>query len=250
MNRLLTFVIVAASLAFTSRSEAANFLIDFGNDASFRGLNVSNPDSNGNHWTSVWSGAFYENIVDTTGAATQVDFGFDGSLVGGTDSFNGPAGVTDAGTLQTDAQNAQVDAVALGDLGGSLEAAFDFYVSSRFQIQELDLGQTYDLEFFGSHKYNNDNVTRYSVYSDPGFSDLVATADLEVGVNENHNQDMTATLSGLSPAADGILYVEFVGANGGDGYLNALSITEAIPEPSAAGLCLLAMSFALRRRTS
>ena len=108
---------------------------------------------------------------------------------------------------------------------------YDYYVNSRFQIQGLNPGLTYTLTLFGSHKYNDNNTTRYTVYSDSTYSVPVASADLVVGVNDAHNQDTVAVISGVSPQASNILYIGFAGAGGGSGYLNALQIT-AVPEPS------------------
>lgn len=235
----LIAVLAFLSLAACSRAQTA-VLIDLGNDSSYRGLNATNPDSNGNHWTSVWSGAFYEDLIDKTGAATSIDFGFDGSLVTGTDSYNGPAGATSVETLMDDVFFTEIDEESLGDLGGSLEAAFDYYVSSRFQVQQLSPSKLYDISFFGSHKYNDagavpDNVTQYRVYSDDTYSNLLASVDLEVGVDGDHNQDEIATISGIAGPTNpnNIFYVEFVGASGGHGYLNALKIEEVGDAPPA-----------------
>jgi hypothetical protein len=90
-------------------------LIDFGNDSSYNGAAVVNPDGNGNYWNSVWSGAFYADLVDAANQATPVDVGFDAD--GGTDSFNGPAGA--------------VNAAALGSLGGATNAVNDYYVDRQ-----------------------------------------------------------------------------------------------------------------------
>lgn len=235
--RLVMAMAVVAGLAATAAAQT--ILIDIGNADSFRGVSTPSPDSNGNYWTSVWSGAFYPDVVDINGNATQVDFGF--SSAAGTDSYNGPAGPTDVGTPASNVPNTDIDAAALGNLGVK-EAAFDFYVSSTFQIQGLDLAKTYDLTLFGSHKFNNDNTTRYTIYTDGSFSTPVTSADLLIGVDADHNRDTVATLSGLSPQADGIIYVGFAGANGGSGYLNSLQIS-AVPEPTS--LLLLASGLGL-----
>ena len=216
-----------ALLLVASAASAQPVLIDFGNDSSFRGLDVANPDANGNSWTSVWSGAFYPNLIDSTGAPTTLDLGFDGSPAG-TDSFNGPAGVTSSATLNDDVLFTDIDSAALGPIGGALDAAFDFYVSGRVQSQQLDPTKVYDLNFFGSHKFNTDNITSYTIYSDPGYTNVLATVDLEVGVNADHNRDTLATISNLpGPSNDNnIYYLEWEGSNGNSGYLNALSIEE------------------------
>ncbi len=241
---------IAVGLAIVGGLAAAagaqTILLDLGNSSSFRGVNVTNPDVNGNHWNSVWAGAFYPNIVDIDGNATPIDFGF--SSDGGNDSFNGPAGVTSIPPTAAEIAATDIDAAALGNLGVK-EAVMDFYVNSRFQIQQLDPTKRYNITFFGSHKFNNDNTTRYTIYTDDTFTTPVASADLLVGVDNAHNRDQTVTISNLAPQASNILYVGFAGANGGNGYLNALQIT-AIPEPGAMLLlaCGTALIFAVRRR--
>ncbi|TWT77249.1 hypothetical protein Pla123a_19060 [Posidoniimonas polymericola] len=226
-----------------SAVQAESWLIDLGNDASYRGASTPSADANGNYWTSVWSGAFYQDLPNSDGVTTAVDFGF--TTPGGTDSYNGPAGATDGGQPPS---NSVYDAAALGDLGVD-EAVYDFYTNSTFQIQELQVGGLYDLTFFGSHKYNGNNTTRYTVYTDASFTTPVASVDLVVGVDDLHNQDTVATLSGVSPAADGILYVGFGGAGGGEGYLNAIQLT-AVPEPASLALlaALCAPIWPARRR--
>lgn len=220
-------LVVAVTTVIASPASATKILFDLGNDDSFRGADTASPDVNGNHWNTVWSGAFYSDVVDTTGTPTAVDFGFSASA--GTDYFNGPSGGT------ADPTATVYDAVALGDLGVD-EAVYDYYVNSAFQVQQLDPAKTYDVVFYGSHKFNNDNVTRYSLYTDSTLATEVAGVDLLVGVNADHNQDQVATLAGVSPQPDGILYVAFAGASGGNGYLNAFSVTEVIPEPTSFAL--------------
>ena len=77
-------------------AKAQTVLVDFGNNTSFRGASVVNPDSKGNHWNSIAPGAFITNLIDTKNNATTIDLGFDTPV--GTDSFNGPAGVTSYST--------------------------------------------------------------------------------------------------------------------------------------------------------
>jgi hypothetical protein len=211
---------------------AQTVLIDFGSNTSYRGLSVQNPDANGNFWNSLQPGLLYNNLVDIQNNPTTIDLGFDTPV--GTDSYNGPAGPTDETTLTDNVLFADIDAAALGNLGGALEAAFDFAAGPsladnrvRFQIQELDPAKKYALTFFGSHKFSNDTTTVYSVYSDSTYSTVVGTASLDVQdpvMPWLHNRDMVATISDLSPQADNILYVEFVGSTGNLGYLNDMQI--------------------------
>jgi hypothetical protein len=118
----------------------------------------------------------------------------------------------------------------------------------------LDPAQTYKLTFFGSHKFNTNNTTTYSVYTDNTYTTLVSSIDLLVGVNNLHNRDRVAVLNNIAPQTGNILYVQFLGAGGsGDGYLNSLAI-ETVPEPSTAvtlvgGVSLL-LGLRRQRRTA
>ncbi len=196
-----------------------SILIDLGNDASYNGASVANPDSNGNFWNSVWAGAFYPDLVNTSNIATQVDFGFD--LAGGTDNYNGPAGA--------------IQSAALGALGGATNAVNDYYTSSRFQIQGLNPYRHYNLTFFGSHKFSVNDTTLYSVFSDGAYTQLVARVGLQVQVPESpslHNSNTVAMLTNLVPHAGNILYVQFEGNDGDVGYLNAVKLDVYIPDPT------------------
>jgi hypothetical protein len=247
---------MGAGLAVSANAQQT-VLIDFGNDNSFRGVSVPAPDQNGNYWNSLFPGLFYVDLVDEDNAPTTIDFGF--STPVGTDSFNGPAGVTSfPDPTPAEIAATDIDEAALGKLGVKT-AAIDFAASpggsdnrTRFEIQQLDPAKTYNLTFFGSHKFSDADTTIYSVYTDNTYTTLVDTASLNVqtpGSPHLHNRDTVATLSGLAPQASNILYVEFVGTNNNLGYLNSLQIT-AVPEPSS--LLLLAggigLSFGFRRR--
>jgi hypothetical protein len=161
--------------------------------------------------------------------------------------------------------NTDVDTAALGNLG-VLHAAFDYAASpgpdatgnmaanlTRFQIQQLDTAKTYTLTLFGSHKFNTDATTVYSVFNDNAYSSLIGTASLDVhqpGSPHLHNRDTVATIGGLVPDANGILYLQFVGATGAQGFLNSMQIT-GVPEPSSLMLLVggaAGLVFALRRR--
>jgi hypothetical protein len=247
----LTVVVLAVLLAFGLASVApaygATILVDFGNAISWRGVSTPSPDVNGNYWNSVWSGAYYPGLKDTSGNTTAVNFGF--SSAGGTDSYNGPAGVV-LGTPPTAAEIAatDIDAAALGNLGVK-EAAMDYYTNSTFEIQGLDPAKKYNLTFFGSHKFGG-VTTVYSVYTDNTFSTLVNSVNLDVtngAMPWLHNRDTVATLSNLSPQMFNILYVKFEGINQTEGYLNALQIQE-VPEPATLALLLAGGLLARKRR--
>lgn len=247
---LSTGFVVAAGFAFAPAAQA-EVLLDFGDDVSFRGVAVTSPDSNGNTWNSVRPGVFYPDLLDTNGDPTTIDFGF--STGAGTDSFNGPAGATSNPVTAAEITTADgaINNAALGNLGIA-EAAIDFVASSggvaRFEIQQLDPTKLYDITFFGSHKFNADNTTVYRIYSDNTYTTLVDSATLEVGVGSAHNEDTVALISAVAPQDANILYVEFEGATGNSGYLNALSVAEFIPEPASASLASVGALLMLRRR--
>ena len=219
-KQILSFAVVCL---LASTVSAQTWLIDIGSNDSFRGASVVSPDTNGNHWTSVWAGDFFVDIVDIDGVATDLDFGF--SSDGGNDSFNGPAGDT---TVNGPADSVY-DSMALGNLGVD-EAVYDFYVNSTFQIQQLNPESTYNITFYGAHKFNNDATTRYTLYTDDTFSVEVTSVELMVGDQNgpNHNEDMTVTMEGVSPQVDNIFYIGFEGANGLNGYLNCLQIEAVV----------------------
>lgn len=174
VDRIGKFALVATLTwcwGVAETAQAGSVLIDFGNNNSFRGTNVVNPDSNGNYWNSVWSGAYANNMLDKTGAATTIGLGF--STAGTTDYYNGPSGASQSLAAVS------IDASALGDLGIAA-AAYDYYASSTFVIQGLNTGKTYNLTFFGSRKYSTDAATIYTVYTGSNYATAVTSVSLNV----------------------------------------------------------------------
>ena len=250
-------LVIGACLAMSAGAQT--LLIDFGRgapDSSFRGVTVPNPDPNGHTWNSLIPGPFYGGLVDWNGAATTIGLGFTTGV--GTDSFNGPAGVTSNPPTAAEIAATDIDAVALGNLGVK-EAAMDFAASpgglnnnTRFDISGLDPLKTYTLTIFGSHKFSDDDRTVYSAYSDAAYTTLLGTTSVLVqtpGMPWLHNRDTLVTLSNLSPSAGGVLYINFVGSNGNQGYLNDFQLT-GVPEPSSLLLLVssLGLVFGARRR--
>jgi hypothetical protein len=247
-------VALVSGFGVIGSANAATILVDFGNNASFRGATVTNPDQNGNNWNSLTPGAFYSNLVDTTNTATTIDLGF--STPVGTDSYNGPAGPTSNWPLSpAEIAACDIDQTALGILGVKA-AAVDYAAEKncRFEIQQLDPLKKYNLTFYGAHEFSADDATRYSIYSDNTYTSLVASGTLLIqqpGMPWLHNRDTTLTLSDLAPQTSNILYVQFTGDSGvgdGFGYLNSMAISEVVPEPSALAMCGLAALLAARRR--
>jgi hypothetical protein len=252
-NHLKSIFAFAGVIFLSASSGKAVVLIDFGNAASYRGASVVGADANGNFWNSINSGVYWSNLNDITGAATTVDFGFSGG-VGGTDSYNGPAGATSNPLLASEIAATDIDSVALGLLGGAKEAAMDFYngTNMRFEIAGLNPGQQWTLKFFGSAKWTADATTIYSIYDNSAYTGAaLGTASLNIRNSSSgwlHNRDTVATLT-VTPNANGAVYVNVVGSAGGRGYLNAMSV-ESVPEPSVASLLTLGSMalLALRRR--
>jgi hypothetical protein len=254
-------LMLGAGLAVSATAETV--LFDFGNSNSnsFRGVSVPTPDLNGHYWNSLQPGLFYAapTLKDINNVATTFQFGFDGTPVG-TDSFNGPAGAIAGFPKPTaaDIANTDIDAAALGNLGIK-EGAIDYANSigggqdARFQLQGLDPAKSYTLKLYGSHKFSTDDATVYSVYNNDTYTSLIGQASLNVqtpGSPNLHNRDTVATLSGLVPAANGILYVKFIGANGAEGYLNSMQVT-SVPEPTTMLLlvsCVAGLAVGFRRR--
>jgi hypothetical protein len=246
---------IGAGLAISATAETV--LVDFGSNTSFRGVSVPNPDAKGHYWNSLTPGPFFPALIDIANTPTTVALGFDTPV--GTDSFNGPAGVTSfPNPTPAEVAATDIDTVALGDLGVK-EAAIDFAASpgglnnnTRFQIQGLNPAEKYTLKIFGSHKFSDADTTIYSIFSDATYTNQVATASLNVqtpGSPFLHNRDQIATISNLSPQTGNILYVQFVGTNNNLGYLNSFELI-GVPEPSSF-VCLasgLAALFGYRRR--
>jgi hypothetical protein len=201
-------------------------LLDFGDSRSYRGVNTPSPDIRGNFWNSVGAGAFNSPLTNAAGAVTtmSLEFGFSA----GTDYYNGPSGATQNPSACV------IDADALGYLGIN-EAVYDYYVNSTFQIQGLDPKKSYSLTFFGSHKYSASDYTTYSICSDASYSRVVTAISLYVHSPGNpgaHNSNKVATIRGISPQNNGILYIRFQGTNSNSdvgGYLNCMQIVELTP---------------------
>jgi hypothetical protein len=205
---------------------SSTILIGFGNNQSYRGINMSSPDIHGNFWNSVSAGALNRPLTNAAGGVTTMGLGFDGAA--GTDYYNGPSGAT---------QNpgaCAIDAAALGNLGIN-EAVYHYYVNSPFHIQGLDPTKTYSLTFFGSHKYSASDYTIYFICTDASYSKAVTSTNLYVQSPGNpgaHNSNTVATISGISPQNNGTLYIKFQGTNRDStvgGYLNCMQIVELAP---------------------
>ena len=217
---------------------ARTVLIDFGREGNWRSLSAPG------NWNSLDASTYWQNLVDATGTRTTLDFGFVGGAAGNVDSISGPAGDTSAtgvaggytGFNSNSVTNTIVDAGALGNLAQP-EAAFDYFTSSAFVINELNPSKTYRLTFFGSRKYNTNATTVYSAYdgnpgnvSNSSNAPVLSSVNLFVNdgpINGNAWQHNTNRVAELVISNRTSLHIGFVDADGSSpGYLNAMSIAE------------------------
>jgi hypothetical protein len=218
-----TTLISALILGLTLSAEGQEWLIAMGNSSAsvFRGAPVPSPDPNGHYWNAVDSGDFFPSLTNINGQATGLALGFDGTT--GNDFFNGPAGTTQNPTAVV------VNATALGDLGYK-NGVYHYYVNAKFEIQGMDPAKQYNLTFFGSHAFSTDTATAYSMYSDQGYSNALRSVSLNVQDPNNASQwntSQVAVFNNVSPQPNGTMYLNFLGAQGNLGYLNAMEIQVA-----------------------
>ena len=234
----------------------ATWLLNFGDTnnppnpatgGALRGLANPSPDSMGHYWNSLDTNYYVNPVVLTNaaGAATAMTVQFDLSNPAftnaasgfGADDYNGPCSWP-AGALPTSASNAVINTAALGYLGYS-NAVCNYYVNSHFILQSMNPAHQYTLTFYGSHAYNGgtgggpligdgDPLTVYSVYSDSGYSTLLASTNLCIGgaYFQDWNTHGLAVIGPIYPSASGALYIDFIGSQGDLGYLNDMQIVD------------------------
>ena len=217
-----TTLIFAAILGLGLPARGQEWLVAMGDLNSYRGTNVPSPDPLGHYWNAVDSAHYFPSLTNINGQATSLALGFDNSS--GNDSYNGPAGIT------FNPNNVVINATALGDLGYKY-GVYHYYVNTDFELQGLDPSLKYNLTFFGSHAYSTDNATVYSLYTDSGYSNAVASVSINVQDPSNAGQwntNQVAVLDNVSPQNNGTMYIGFIGAQGDSGYLNAMEV-QAVP---------------------
>lgn len=273
MNRFATFTASLVVAALATSVQAQTVLVDFGRNTSFRGVTTPSP-TNGNFWNSLIPGPNTEGLVSITGSSTTIGLGW--STPVGTDSYNGPAGPTSfpnptAAEIQIARDKISTPAAlaALGNLAVA-EAVIDFAASASpgsatvFDLHGLSAANTYTLRLFGSHIFSDNQQTTYTVGSGLNPTTFALTGvqgSASINVQEIDQVDPThppnipnttqvGVISGLVPNANGQLFVNFVGAQGGTGYLNDFElIGTPVPEPTslAAGLGAVGLLVARRR---
>ena len=242
----------------------ATWLLNFGdennplNGGYIRGFANPSPDIWGHYWNSLDTNYYVNPVVLTNaaGAATAMTVQFDlsnpaysnAASLFAADDYNGPCSWP-AGPLPglpSSTTNAIINTNALGYLGID-GAVCNYYVNSHFILQGMNPAHQYTLTFFGSHAYNTgpaslqgngyDAVTVYNVYSDPGYSSLIASTKLCVGGGylRDWNMHRLAVIGPIYPSASGAMYLDFIGSQGDTGYLNDMQIvddTAASPPPN------------------
>ena len=202
-------------------------LLDIGrSDADggwYGGITPASPDTNGNHWNTLDIGKYAGAMVDKTGAATSFGAGFVATNNPLFDWWNGPAGDNQAAW--------SIDEVALGELGNK-DAAFDFVkgTNARLVLEGLTTGKKYRLKFYCSRRWEGDVSTTISVFSASSFDASVKLGEDTVANRSAtqgwvYNAGTLLILDNLSPSKTS-LFVNIVGASGGEGVLNSMSIEE------------------------
>jgi len=227
----------AMQITVNDYSDAARtILLDFGTSNSYAGASLVNPDSRGNIWNGITSGAYFGNLLDTRGTNSGIGFGWSTGVALG--SYNGPAGATANPATQANIDATVFDGEAIGVLGVK-EAVFDWAsgVNVRAEIAGLRTDRQYNLIFFGSAKYQSNATTIYSVYNSTNYD--AASLLQSVSLNHQnpisnwlHNSNNVAVMRKLSPSSGGKLFLNFVGSSGTNaGFLNAMAIEEVAVLP-------------------
>lgn len=222
--------LVLAGIAFAAKLQAAIILVDF-NDVNDSGA-VKTPDDSGNYWNTV-AVAGTTSLIDTANAET----GFTLNLALG------------AGT------GFAVTGAAINDPGpgnGPLNQPFA-YIDGIFSNTNTGTGivltlnsllpnTTYDFSIYGGRDSN----------SAPG--NIALTTGLGSGLTgDTVLENRTLANFSITSNASGVIgfSLKDTNANTATTMLNAMSFSQAVPEPSYAFIALLGISFVcLRRRSS
>ncbi|MCA9240617.1 MAG: PEP-CTERM sorting domain-containing protein [Planctomycetales bacterium] len=260
----VTFLCLAL-LGLISPVSAGRFLIDFGrNDVATgggQGAITPSPDVNGNYWNNFNKEDFNSNtgsldVPDTAAISGLVDDANTASTIGiqlldstGNNEWEAN-GAINGGLLGP-------NPALLGDF--AIETAtrdyfFTTQPSASFVINGLNPLATYDLEFFATRDTGGTRNTQYRATDANGsvLSAILQTSGAGAGsaAHPNGNDDDTVTLLGLVPDGSNSITVDMLTNAGGFSYVGILSITENVPEPSAATLLGLGFVAAARRRRS
>ena len=189
----------------------------------YGGSTPTSPDSNGNYWNTLDLGKYAGAMTDKTNGATSWGAGFINTNSPSFGWYNGPAGDNSVPW--------SINEAALGDLGNK-DAAFDYVIGTnvRMSLNGLTSGKKYRLNFYCSRRWAGDGATTISVYSANTFDSSVKLAEDTVANRSAtqgwvHNADTLLTLDNLTPTGTS-LFINIVGASGGEGVLNSMSIQE------------------------
>lgn len=237
-------LVVVLPLSVASAQYTAN--IDFGrNNNQTAGYNNVGHAASGN----VLNGDTY-SIFDTTGAGTGISL-----IVNPDAAMGGPANGSYAGAgadytgavpsiFSGIASSALTDSIFIRNQNGNPADPLDTTATRvEFELTGLNAGFTYDLLIYGS-RGNNGGVTSYFASDDGG------TTYSGQSFNIFNNSTGFAQFTGLSGSSSISLVATTPGDPGLQGAINFMQITaSAVPEPTSAGLLLIAgVSCVLRRR--
>jgi hypothetical protein len=233
----MSIVDLSTNVIFQGPPTNQTVLLHFDGNYGYRGIDVPSPDNMGHYWNNLGTNLIGSPLVLTNagGAATAMTFMFDGSVPAytnlnaapyyfGSDYYNGPSGPVQNPT------NCVFNPSALGYLGVT-NAVYSYFIGAHCILQNMNPAHQYSLTFFGSHKYSTDATTIYSVYSDSTYSTLIGSTNLFVGSGASYNEDTVAVIGPIYPSVSGSMYIDFLGANGHQGYLNCMQIVDLTPPP-------------------
>lgn len=118
--------------------------------------------------------------------------------------------------------------------------------TAAITLSGLDPSSVYDFIFFGAHSNLSLSGSRSLVITATG----AAVASTPEYVTSGHTGNVTSLL-GVAPNASGEIVLDVAfgpNAVGSFAYLNAIKITEVVPEPASLGLLLMAAGGVLARR--
>ncbi len=224
------------AMRVTNDNTGQQFLFDFGRDDNQSGSNYNNiAGPSGVSFAEVSDFPSLTDLIDSTGAASSVDF----ALTGVSDPISaggGPIGTGIAGFNTAPSPN---------DSGFDDSAAADSLFVNRgaeafFELTGLDPSKVYDLEFYG--------------FITAGRPETLITID---GVTDgflptNNTGSDKAAFLGVAPDASGVIAFKVAadvppGTEFRQAQLGAIKITE-VPEPASAALLGLGVLAVLRRR--
>ncbi len=202
------------TLTLATSSAIRTWLFDFGSSGSV----MASPDAQGLRWnnlTSSATGAFLSAPVWTSGVAAA------GTTLTITDGFSGinTAGSTVDGAFPANPSRDSFYVTGTGSSGSKRTAVLT--------LSGLDAGAAYGFTFFAARSGSGSRQTRFTVAG--------GTPVFLEAINNTHG---TASVAGVRPDASGRIVIEVAPYDAGGvlqeyGYLNAMNVTESLPQADA-----------------